>query len=82
MNSATINVPHLLSTDDTIIFVIMIVSRSRTFDTSYILIWFKALSGLTVNLTRSPILQVGQVDNLQLLTGISSVLGIPIDCSS
>ena len=54
---------------------------------SGILIWFEAVSGLRVNLSKSSILPVGQVDNIQLLAGIlgcsigsfpSSYLGLPL----
>ena len=41
-----------------------------------ILIWFQAVSGLRVNLTKSFILSVGHLDNIQLLAG---VLGCKID---
>ena len=41
-----------------------------------ILIWFEAVSGLRVNLAKSSILPVGQVDNIHLLAG---VLGCRVD---
>ena len=52
-----------------------------------ILIWFEAVSGLRVNLSKSSISSVGQVDNIRLLAGIlscsidsfpSSYLGLPL----
>ena len=41
-----------------------------------ILSWFEAVSGLRVNLSKSSILPVGQVDNIQLL---AEILGCTID---
>ena len=52
-----------------------------------ILIWFEAVFGLKVNLSKSSILPVGQVDNLHMLAGVlgcsidsppSSYLGLPL----
>ena len=39
-------------------------------------IWFEAVFGLRINLAKSAILPVGQVDNIQLLAG---VLGCTVD---
>ena len=41
-----------------------------------ILIWFQAVSGLRINLTKSSMMPVGHLDNLQLLAG---VLGCKIE---
>jgi len=52
-----------------------------------ILLWFEAISGLRVNRTKSSILLVVQVDNIQLLEGVlgcttdtfpTSDLGLPL----
>ena len=67
-NSTTINVSHLLFADDTIIFSDN--DCKQIVNIRCILIRFEAVSGLRVKLTKSTILKVGQVDNIQLLVGV------------
>jgi len=69
-----IKVSHLLFADDTIVFCDD--DCKQIVHLRCILIWFQAVSGLRVNLTKSSILPVGQVDNVQTLAG---VLGSKID---
>ena len=85
LNDSSINISHLLFADDTIIFCDNVCEQ--IVNLRGILIWFKAVSSLRVNLSKSSILPVGQVDNLQLLAGVlgcsidslpSSYLGLPL----
>ena len=63
-DSAT-NVSHLLFVDDTIIFCDN--NCEQIVNLRGILIWFEAMAGLRVNLSKSSILPARQVDNIQLL---------------
>jgi len=74
LNESTTNVFHLLFADDTIVFCDN--DCEQIVNLRGILIWFEAVSGPRVNLSKSSILPVGQVDNIQLLAGI---LGCTID---
>jgi len=69
-----IKVSHLLFAADTIVFCDN--HCEKIVNLRCILIWFQAVSGLTVNLTKSSILPVGQLDIVQILAG---VLGCKID---
>ena len=61
-------VSHLLVADDMIVFCDN--ECEQIVNLRCILIWFQAVSGLRVNLTKSSILLVGQSDNLQILAGV------------
>ena len=69
-----LKVSHLLFADDTIVFCDN--DCEQIVNLRCILIWFQAVSGLRVNLSKSSILPVGHVDNVQILAG---VLGSKID---
>ena len=60
-----IKVSHLLFADDTIVFCDD--DCEQIVNLRCILIWFQAVSGLSVNLSKSSILPVGHVDNVQIL---------------
>ncbi|RVW78514.1 Transposon TX1 uncharacterized 149 kDa protein [Vitis vinifera] len=57
------NVSHLLFADDTIIFCK--AEREQVSNLSWILAWFEAASGLRINLAKSALIPVGQVDELE-----------------
>ena len=85
LNESATDVSHLLFADDTIIFCDN--DCEQIVNLCGILIWFEAVSGLRVNLPKSSILPVGQVDNIQLLAAIlgcsigsfpSSYLDLPL----
>jgi len=59
---------HLLFADDTIVFCDD--DCEQIMNLRYILIWFQAISGLRINLTKSSILPVGELDNIQILAGV------------
>jgi len=65
---AEMKVSHLLFEDDTIVFCDN--DCEKIVNLSCILIWFQAVSGLSVNLTKSSILPAGQLDNMQILAGV------------
>ena len=67
-NSTTISVSHLVFANDTIIFSNN--DCEQMVNLRYIFIWFEAVSGLRVNLAKSSVLPVGQVDNIQLLAAV------------
>ena len=56
---------HLLFTDDTLVFCKD--SRDQLAYLSWILLWFEAIFGLNINLDKSSIMLVGNMDNLVLL---------------
>nr|CAN74793.1 hypothetical protein VITISV_000043 [Vitis vinifera] len=58
-------VSHLLFVDDTIIFCK--AKREQVTNLSWILAWFEAASGLRINLAKSALIPVGQVDELEEL---------------
>ncbi|RVW55331.1 Transposon TX1 uncharacterized 149 kDa protein [Vitis vinifera] len=57
------NVSHLLFADDTIIFCK--AEREQVSNLSWILAWFEAASGLRINLAKSALIPVGQVEELE-----------------
>ena len=82
---SSIKVSNLLFADDTIVFCDN--DCEQIVNLRCILIWFQAVSGLRVNLAKSAILPVGQVDNILHLTGLlgckidsfpTSYLGLPL----
>ncbi|RVW60790.1 LINE-1 reverse transcriptase-like [Vitis vinifera] len=58
-------VSHLLFADDTIIFCK--AKREQVTNLSWVLAWFEAASGLRINLAKSALIPVGQVDELEEL---------------
>ena len=84
-NGVALNISHLLFTDDTL--VLCKDSEEQMFFLSWILMCFEALSRLRVNLEKSVILPVGDVENLDQLacelgcrveTLLSTYLGLPL----
>ncbi|CAN0884339.1 LINE-1 retrotransposable element ORF2 protein [Linum grandiflorum] len=78
-------VTHLLYADDSIVFCEAHPSQVRSILAA--LIVFQAITGLKVNLNKSSIIAIGQVDNLQMLADIlgcgiekfpCSYLGLPL----
>ena len=78
-------VTHLLFADDTLVFCKD--SREQLVYLSWILMWFVALSGLKINLSKSALLPVGSVENpkslaLELGCNLGSLpttyLGLPL----
>ena len=77
---------HLLFVDDTLVFCSD--SREQLALLSWILLWFEALFGLKINLEKSTILLVGNVENLEDLaldlgcktrTLPTTYLGLPLE---
>ena len=68
--ATTVNVSHLLYADDTLIFCG--ADRQQVSNLNTTLIVFEAISGLYINMLKSAIYLVNQVDNLEELAGILS----------
>ena len=68
--ATTVNVSHLLYADDTLIFCG--ADREQVSNLNTTLIVFEAISGLYINMLKSAIYLVNQVDNLEELAGILS----------
>ncbi|RVX02656.1 Transposon TX1 uncharacterized 149 kDa protein [Vitis vinifera] len=60
-----INVSHLLFADDTIIFCE--ARQDHITYLSWILVWFEATSGLRINLAKSEVIPVGEVEDIEML---------------
>uniref|UniRef100_A0A7C9ALA2 Reverse transcriptase domain-containing protein n=1 Tax=Opuntia streptacantha TaxID=393608 RepID=A0A7C9ALA2_OPUST len=73
-NVEELKVSHLLFADDTIVFCDY--DCEQIVNLRCLLIWFQAVSGLRINLSKSSILPVGQGVNIQALAG---VLGCKIE---
>ena len=58
-------ISHLLFSDDTLVFCKD--SRDQMAYLSWILVWFEAFSGLKINLDKSFVLPVGNVENIEEL---------------
>jgi hypothetical protein len=63
----TVNISHLLFEDDTSVFCGANVDH--IFSQKALLVWFEAISGLKVNMTKSALVLVGNVDNAVELVG-------------
>ena len=59
-----IQVSHLLFADDTLVF--SEDSQQMAF-LSWLLMWFEAISGLSINLNKSELLPMGRVENVEVL---------------
>ena len=64
-NCEKVQVTHLLFADDT--FVFYKDSREQLVYLNWILMWFEALSGLKINLSKSALVTMGSVENLESL---------------
>ncbi|RVW65604.1 putative ribonuclease H protein [Vitis vinifera] len=60
-----INVSHLLFADDTIIFCE--ARQDHITYLSWILVWFEAAFGLRINLAKSEVIPVGEVEDIEML---------------
>ncbi|RVW14748.1 hypothetical protein CK203_092603 [Vitis vinifera] len=60
-----INVSHLLFADDTII--LCEARQDHITYLSWILVWFEAASGLRINLAKSEVIPVGEVEDIEML---------------
>ena len=78
-------ITHLLFADDTLVFCG--ASKDQMMYLKWILLLFEALSGLQINLEKSSIIPVGDVENLEMLaqeldcnisTLPTSYLGLPL----
>ena len=68
LNSAPLEVSHLLFVDDTLIFCE--ADPDHLFYLQSILVWFEATSGLRINLGKSELVQVGEVPCIEELADI------------
>ena len=80
-----IQVSHLPFADDTLVFCED--SREQMAFLSWLLMWFEAIFGLSINLNKSEILPVGRVEKVEVLTSElgckvgslpSTYLGLPL----
>ena len=78
-------ISHLLYDDDTVLFCE--ANSKQLMYLEWTLMWFEAISGLKINLSKSEIIPMGRVDNVELLAsklgcGVSSLpttyLGLPL----
>ncbi|RVW51028.1 hypothetical protein CK203_077618 [Vitis vinifera] len=60
------NVSHLLFVDDTIIFCE--ARKEHLTSLSWILAWFEAASGIRINLAKSKLIKVGEVEDIEEMT--------------
>ena len=73
-----LTVSHLLFVDDTIIFCK--VRREQIPNLSWILAWFEVTSDLRINLAKSVLIPVGEVDELEeLAVELGCRLGSPLE---
>jgi hypothetical protein len=66
-NHDRVDVSHLLFTDDTLVFCV--VDASQISYLGALLVCFEAVSGLKVNLTKSSLIPVGSLDDVDQLAG-------------
>ena len=64
-NRETLHINHLLFVDDTLVFCKN--SKEQLSSLYWILLWFEAYYGLRINLEKSVIMRVGEVDNVEQL---------------
>ena len=86
---STLNISHLFFADDIIVFCE--ASKEHLTHLSWILLWFEAASGLRINLAKSEIIPVGEVEEIEELAvelGCmvgslpSQYLGLPLGASN
>ena len=86
---SSLNISHLFFVDDTIVFCE--ASKEHLTHLSWILLWFEAASGIRINLAKSEIIPVGEVEVIEELAvelGCrvgslpSQYLGIPLGAPS
>nr|CAN73828.1 hypothetical protein VITISV_043065 [Vitis vinifera] len=65
-NEERVQISHLLFAYDTLVFCQ--VSQDQLIYLSWLLMWFKAVSGLRINLEKSELIPVGRVENIDDLT--------------
>ena len=65
MGGNGLKISHLLFVDDTLAFCE--ASQEQMVFLSWLLMWFEAILGLSINLDKSEILLVGRVENVELL---------------
>ena len=68
VNSVGVHVSHLLFSDDTILFCD--ASREQLLSTRLALSCFQAFTGLKVNVGKSEIVPIGDINNLEVLSNI------------
>ena len=68
MDSVGVSISHLLFADNTILFCD--ASREQLLSTRLVLSCFQAFTGLKVNVRKSEIVPVGEVNNLDTLANI------------
>ncbi|RVW15454.1 putative ribonuclease H protein [Vitis vinifera] len=64
-SSTSVHISHLFFADDTIVFCE--ANKDQVSHLSWILFWFEAASGLRMNLAKSEIIPVGEVEEIQEL---------------
>ena len=65
-NKEEVHITHLLFAEDTLVFCED--TKDQMANLSWILLWFKAISGLNINLEKSMIMPVGNVEDIEGLT--------------
>ncbi|KAB1217243.1 hypothetical protein CJ030_MR4G021078 [Morella rubra] len=87
-SGGSVCISHLLFADDTLVLCGVDVSQFRSL--KCLLLCFEAVSGLRINLTKSKVIPIGRVDNVQELAGILEYglsllplryLGLPLGAS-
>ncbi|RVX14524.1 putative ribonuclease H protein [Vitis vinifera] len=61
----TVNISHLLFADDTVVFCE--AKKEHLLHLSWILFWFEAASGLRINLAKSEVIPVGEVEEVEMM---------------
>ena len=61
----TLNISHLFFADDTVVFCE--ANKEHLTHLSWILFWFETASGLRINLSKSEIIPIGEVDEIDEL---------------
>ena len=58
-----LEISHLLFIDDTLVFCK--ATNTQMNYQNWLLMWFEAISGLRINLSKSELIPIGRVDNLE-----------------